>query len=329
MSQSTSEAVCDIPLLTARPPPSLYPHTRLRFPPVCHRRMTHFPFRHPRPCCPLVPHCLPHFLRLTFSLSSSRLLIPSPPVCSHCRLTCHPCYHCHHCLFMLRPLPHLCLPPSCSCHYRSQGCSLSTACVQHPVTPLFLLHFLSHHHLDRPIPCHQAQSNSSHHHQLPASRQHFLPYYSIARPCRFKAVHFTSLPLLPCMPVPFPYSCRCSDLPILHRSPQLNHSRRHHLFQVPPRPPMLSQHTTKPTVQSSQHMCSNLKTNMDHTPSTGATANAFKNATTNTDTPSLHLILEASPTVATGRTSRENATLTLCSTHHAAAAAEPKSKENS
>jgi hypothetical protein len=54
---------------------------------------------------------LPHFLCLMYSPSSSRLLIPSPPVCSHCRLTHRPCCHCHHRLFMPQPPPHLCLPP--------------------------------------------------------------------------------------------------------------------------------------------------------------------------------------------------------------------------
>ncbi|KAN0136766.1 hypothetical protein V8E53_005536, partial [Lactarius tabidus] len=133
----------------------------------------------------------------------------------------------------------------------------------------------------------------------------------------------TPMPLQSCsFHFPPPPTLHASTLPLL--LPLLRPPDPAPVTSAKPQPP-----PPPPTVQSSQHMCSNLKTNMDHTPSTGATANAFKNATTNTDTPSLHLILEASPTVATGRTSRENATLTLCSTHHAAAAAEPKSKENS
>jgi hypothetical protein len=58
----------------------------------------------------------------------------------------------------------------------------------------------------------------------------------------------------------------------------------------------------KCTVRSSRQVQSNLKT--IRTPSTGTTTNAFADATTNTDTPSHHLVFEASPTAATG--SRED-----------------------
>ncbi|KAN0135023.1 hypothetical protein V8E53_007141 [Lactarius tabidus] len=66
-----------------------------------------------------------------------------------------------------------------------------------------------------------------------------------------------------------------------------------------------------------------------HTPSTSTIAIAFKNTTTDTDTPLHHLVLKASHTVATSSVSRENTALTIRFTNHTAAAAEPKPKENS